>query len=68
VNLSSAVNAAKIDVYDINGKLVRTISKGYMGSGKHQVSLGAEELPSGNYIVTMRAGVTSGVGKFVKVD
>jgi Secretion system C-terminal sorting domain len=68
VNLSSAVNTAKIDVYDINGKLVRTITKGYMGSGKHQVSLSAEELPAGNYIVTMRAGVTSGVGKFVKVN
>ncbi len=68
LNLSSAVNSAKIDVYDINGKLVRTINKGYMGSGKHQVSIGAEELPAGNYIVTLTAGVTSGVGKFVKVN
>jgi photosystem II stability/assembly factor-like uncharacterized protein len=68
VNLTSAVNTAKIEVFDINGKLVRTINRGYMGTGKHQVSLGADELPSGNYIVTMRAGVASGVGKFVKVN
>ena len=56
-----------VNVYNVQGTLVRTIDKGRMTTGEHKISLEAEYLAKGNYIVHVNAGTASGVSKFVKL-
>jgi photosystem II stability/assembly factor-like uncharacterized protein len=68
VNLKQSERNVNINVYDIHGKLIKTISRNFLSAGNHKISLEAEDLPSGNYIVSLNAGSTQGVGKFIKVN
>jgi Secretion system C-terminal sorting domain len=68
VELAQSAKNVNVSVYDINGKLVRTINQSYLSAGTHKISLDSETLPAGNYIVTMNAGSKQGVGKFIKVN
>ncbi len=46
----------ELDVYSINGKKVRTLERGAMSAGDHQVKLVANDLPGGVYIIRLQAG------------
>jgi hypothetical protein len=45
-----------LKVYDINGKLVKTLVNGSKSAGSHEVSFNASELSSGVYFYTLKAG------------
>jgi hypothetical protein len=45
-----------LDVFDITGRLVRTLANGRMAAGTHEVSLDARDLPSGVYVYRLAAG------------
>lgn len=45
-----------LKVYDVNGKLVKTLVNGLTASGSHEVSFNASELSSGVYFYTLKAG------------
>ncbi len=68
IDLAQPARNVVVNVYDINGKLVRTVSRSFLSAGTHKISLEAETLTSGNYIVSMQAGTNQGVGKFIKVN
>ncbi len=46
----------KVDVnlYDINGRLVRTVASGIMSAGPHQLDVDTQDLPGGVYNCTLR--------------
>jgi len=46
----------EIKVYDINGRLVRTLYGGYQLAGSYEVRFDASNLSSGMYICTLQAG------------
>jgi flagellar hook assembly protein FlgD len=62
---ASDVKDAKVKIYNISGKLMKTIRKGNLPGGKHSLRLDLSELPVGNYIMSLEAGASSGVSKFV---
>ncbi|HMT12668.1 MAG TPA: T9SS type A sorting domain-containing protein, partial [Ignavibacteria bacterium] len=45
-----------LKVYDVNGKLVKTLLSGSTPAGSHEVSFNASELSSGVYFYTLKAG------------
>ena len=45
-----------LKVYDVNGKLVKTLLSGTTPAGSHEVSFNASELSSGVYFYTLKAG------------
>ncbi len=49
-------------VYDIVGRHVKTLASGNFSAGSHDVSFGADNLPSGTYVYRLRteAGLTAG--------
>ena len=48
-----------LTVSDITGKVVKTIASGRISSGAHNVTLDANELTSGTYIVTLTSGTVT---------
>ena len=46
----------KVDVYDINGRLVDTLIDGFMDIGYHSVTWNADAFGSGIYLVKMLSG------------
>ena len=54
--LMAADAPVRIDVTDSQGRVVRTLVDAVRTAGRHEVELDAAELPSGIYLVTMRAG------------
>jgi hypothetical protein len=48
-----------LTVYDLNGKLVMTIYRGYLESGIHNLAVNASELASGTYIYTLHTNALS---------
>ena len=46
----------KLTIYDMLGKEVTVLVKGFQRAGKHQVSWKAEHLPSGNYFYRLESG------------
>lgn len=60
--------SATIAIYDISGKLLRTVSKTDLSAGNNSVSLNLGDLESGNYIYKISSnGLQSRGGKFVKI-
>ena len=51
----SVMNAGahKIDIYSTSGKLIETISEGYVSPGSYQVTWNANDMPSGIYIIRL---------------
>jgi hypothetical protein len=47
---------ARLDVYTLNGQLVRTLVNGILPGGWHEVSFDAGDLPSGLYLYRLTAG------------
>ncbi len=50
-------SVVSLKVYDVNGKLVKTLVNGLTAAGSHEVSFNASELASGVYFCTLKAGV-----------
>ena len=61
----AGVKDATVKIYNISGKLMKTIRKGNLPGGKNSLRLDLSELPVGNYILSLEAGKASGVSKFV---
>ncbi|MEM1093587.1 MAG: Ig-like domain-containing protein [Bacteroidota bacterium] len=51
--------AVTLQVYDSQGRLVRTLVDGVIPAGEHHAMLDARNLPSGVYFYTLRAGTAS---------
>jgi len=47
---------ARLDVFDITGRLVQTLARGPMAAGTHEILFSADDLPSGMYICRLNAG------------
>jgi len=54
---------AIISVYDINGKLIETITSGYLNNGNHTINWNSNNLPSGTYYIQLTVGNTQ---QFIK--
>ncbi len=54
-----------INVFSIQGELVKTITKDNLTKGDKTLKLDVKDLPIGNYILQLDAGNSSKVGKFV---
>lgn len=62
----STTTPVAFEIYNIQGKLITSQKLGKMTAGRHRISLGAEVLANGNYIVNLDAGKASGIAKFIK--
>jgi len=51
-------------IYDVTGRMVRTMAQGKMSAGEHELRLEAGALPSGVYFVKVEAGKAAKVAKF----
>jgi hypothetical protein len=56
-----------INLYDVTGRLVRTIADGTMAAGHHVQSINANDLPSGLYFVRLQAAAHSLTQKLLLV-
>ena len=52
-----------VKLYDVSGRLVKTLIDGDMPAGYHDVILNASHLPSGLYFYSIKAGDFSAVKK-----
>lgn len=66
-NLSEP-NAVNIEITDITGKKINTVSIEKQASGKHELPLGIENASEGIYFLTFNSGGTSSTIKFVIVQ
>ena len=55
----------RIEVFDLLGKRVRMLEKGFKSSGEHEITFDATGLPSGVYFYTLSAGDFSQTRKMV---
>jgi serine protease AprX len=46
----------ELDVFNINGKKVRTLERGKLTAGDHKAKFVANDLPGGVYIIRLQAG------------
>jgi len=53
----------RIELYDINGSLLRVLVDKEMSAGQHEIQLSAYDLPSGLYIVRMKTPEFTGILK-----
>lgn len=56
----------QVGVYTITGRLVREMSTSNLVAGKNEISIDAEDLPVGTYIIKLVAGKESQSVKFIK--
>ena len=47
---------AKINIYDLNGKLIKNLTTNYFIAGTHEIGWHTENLKAGYYICTLDAG------------
>ena len=66
LNVTSTVNQAYVQVYNVNGQLVKNVNVGQLTPGSHKIDLGVESLATGTYVVKTFAGNASGTAKFIK--
>jgi hypothetical protein len=57
-------SSAEINIYDMTGKLIKKLADDYFNAGMHEIGWQTENLKSGYYICTLRAGKYS---KSIKV-
>lgn len=55
----------ELAVYDLSGRLVATLTNGWMQAGSHEVTFDGSNLASGVYVYKMMAGDFSASGKMV---
>jgi len=58
----------KIDVYSIEGRLVKTVFSGIQNSGSQSVALDAAGMANGKYILRLTEGKNSVYERVIKVD
>lgn len=61
-------NYVRLQVYDVNGKLIANLVDELQESGSHHIPFHADFLPSGVYLCRLEAGVYSAMIKMVRVD
>jgi hypothetical protein len=66
LNVTSTVGQAYIQVYNVNGQLVKSVNVGQLTPGSHKIDLEVESLSNGTYVVKTFAGNASGTAKFIK--
>lgn len=54
-----AAGPASLRVFDVQGRLVRTLVEGVRPAGRHQVTLDGRDLAAGVYLVRLEAGATT---------
>jgi len=59
---------ASIDIYDLAGRQLKSISKSFLKEGTHQFTTDASDLPAGVYIVVLQAEKFRTAQKIVKVN
>jgi hypothetical protein len=59
-------NDVMIEIYTLQGKLIRTVPLKNVPSGMHTINFNADEFAAGTYIVTFTVGDTREVTKFIK--
>lgn len=59
-------NDVEFNIYNLQGKLIRSLQVSQLAAGKHVMNFNADVLPVGTYIVTLKVGNTKEVTKFVK--
>jgi len=47
---------ARLDVFDVTGRLIQTLARGPISAGTHEVLFDAHDLPSGTYFARLTAG------------
>ncbi|MBL4706369.1 MAG: T9SS type A sorting domain-containing protein, partial [Flavobacteriales bacterium] len=57
----------KLNIFSINGKLVKTISKSNLGEGKQTIDLSMNGTGKGTYIIQLEAGNYRDVTRFIKL-
>lgn len=58
-------NPVTVNIYDLNGKLVRTFQNRRKEAGKNILRFSASDLPNGNYIATVSSGDKYNTTRFV---
>jgi hypothetical protein len=66
LDVTSTVNQAYVQVYNVNGQLVKNLNIGQLTPGSHRIDLGVESFATGTYVVKTFAGDASGTAKFIK--
>ena len=63
-----AAGRAVLRVYDVNGRLVKTLADASFGPGKHEIAFSSEPaLPSGLYLVTLESRAQRRIAKVLLV-
>ncbi|MFH1734842.1 MAG: T9SS type A sorting domain-containing protein [bacterium] len=63
--LLPADGAVRLQLYDLQGRLVRTVLDGYHAAGEHQIQLDSRSLASGVYFVQLETKTMNQVAKIV---
>ena len=65
-NLDATSNVT-LRVYNLAGRLVKTLNKKNVAAGSNVIELGVEDLSNGTYIVKFNAGQHEATTKFMKI-
>jgi len=66
LQLSNTVNQVYVQIFGLNGQMVKQIQYGQLNSGTHQLALDAQSLAAGQYIVKVVAGNSSETVKLIR--
>jgi len=58
-------SSVNINVYDLSGKVVKTINLNQQSAGSHKQVIDCSGLPKGTYIINLLAGKNSATSKFI---
>ncbi len=64
INMGSKANA-RINIYDLTGKLIMTLPEGMLDKGIHERRVDCSGFKTGTYIIRLEAGKNSGSTKFI---
>ncbi|TND08785.1 MAG: putative aminopeptidase [Bacteroidetes bacterium] len=64
-SLINAVDNVTLNIYEVSGKLVSSVSQNNVGAGTHAIKFNASEMPAGMYYYTLTAGGNSVSKKMV---
>ncbi|MCB0400575.1 MAG: T9SS type A sorting domain-containing protein [Flavobacteriales bacterium] len=63
-NLKANANTT-VNIFNLNGKLVKTVSLGMLAKGQHKESINVSSLSIGTYIMSLNAGNDKSIAKFI---